>query len=173
MASPYTSFLASHGLVGCIDRPTRPSSGTCIDHIWAGHYPLSFLLKNSVFETFMLADHFPVILSINTGSNLNNSLSKNTFLRRIFDSYNFGGVSSVLQEQDWGCVLQETDPDAAYSIFETVLFELYDRSFPPRIFTKQNFSSPWYNNFLRKLRRNLDKLHKRFRALNTPLLKRT
>lgn len=117
MASPYTSFLASHGLVGCIDRPTRPSSGTCIDHIWAGHYPLSFLLKNSVFETFMLADHFPVILSINTGSNLNNSLSKNTFLRRIFDSYNFGGVSSVLQEQDWGCVLQETvlTPPTPYS----------------------------------------------------------
>lgn len=176
VASPYIGFMASQGLIRCINKATRPSSGTCIDHIWVGHYPTSFLLKGYVIETAILADHSPIILTIDVGADANVSLSdannRGSSLRRVFSSENHLFFSRRLQEQDWDSVLHEKDPDAAYCVFECILFGLYEQSFPLRTRVRQNVRPPWFNGTLRKMRRGLDKMHNKYRASSDPALRR-
>lgn len=178
VAMPYVGFMAAHGLVSCISQPTRPSSGTCIDHIWIGGRPESFFLKAGVIETCVLADHYPTILSVfdTHGDRTYPHKAKTQFLapRRIFSSANFQRFFENLQEIDWSCVLVEEDVDAAFGAFEKILFERYDNCFPVRLLTNMSPSfSPWYTSSLRKMRRNLDKLHAACRAMNNPSLRKS
>lgn len=177
-ALPYTGFMASCGMVSCIDQPTRAASGTCIDHIWIGCYPESFVLKAGVIETSMIADHFPIVLFI---SDLNGretpacQLTGQSFsLRRIFSSSNFQRFSEELQKVNWNYILSMDDANAAYNAFEVLLFEKYDICFPVRSFPhKQSRSSPWYNKALHNMRRNLDKLYSKSRKPENAILRKT
>lgn len=175
-SAPYSSFMASHGLVSCINRPTRPASGTCIDHIWVGFYPISFLFKSYVLETLMFADHFPVLLSIRlSASNIDTSHDQTDhglFPRRVFSSDNFMRFSTKLQSQNWSSVLHLDNPDDAYIAFRDELFRIYEQSFPKKMLARRKSSAPWYNSSLSKMRRKLDKMHSMYRSGNVPFLKK-
>lgn len=176
-AAPYLCFLASKGFIQCIQGITRFASKTCLDHIWVGRYHSSTILKSGIIQTNVLADHYPVFLSI--GDSCPNTPNSQEVVvtsrkpRRIFSTRNFLTFTQKLHQLDWASVLAEPDPEIALQLFFTALFPVYESAFPLITFNygSSRGASNWFNNSLRIARRELDKAGRRLRFSNDPLLR--
>lgn len=171
-ALAYTGHLASRGFVQSIRGITRPSSSSCLDHIWVRGYPTTASLQAGIIQTKILADHYPIFLKIDGLADCDTAISSLTArrgVRRIFSSKNFFALSISLQRYDWTFVIEQPDPEKALQIFLEGLFDIYNKCFPLREVTfrlNRGSASKWFCGSLKAARRKLDRLGKRVRSGN-------
>lgn len=166
-AMNYCSFMASNGMLQCISGVTRSASASCIDHIWLGRCPRETYPLSGIVQTSALADHYPIFIGIvgMPGSNNRITTSKARLYqpRRIFSSDNYLAFSLALQQIDWTPVLSQRHPNDALDMFTHMLYVAYDYCFPvtQRACRSNTLHARWFNQKLRKARRELDRLSKR------------
>lgn len=176
-AQPYAGWLSSNGLTQYINGITRPSSGSCLDHIWVGCCPSGLRLEGTIIQTSLLADHYPVQLSIKGWVAAHNyteaSLSGQKIPRRVFSTANFEQFRWLLRNYEWNIVLAQSNPNDACRLFNGILYSMYDASFPLKLFLhKQSRKhTPWFDGPLRKARRSLDKLSRLYYLTRDAALK--
>uniref|UniRef100_UPI000521885F uncharacterized protein LOC104265527 n=1 Tax=Ciona intestinalis TaxID=7719 RepID=UPI000521885F len=144
-----------------INKPTRitDTSATAIDHIWTTIN--SSQIKAGII-TDPISDHLPIIQAINL--KINNSQSN--ISSRNFSQKNIINFNGKLADMDISKVLQETEPNLAYSQFQQQYMTEFNSSFPE---TKVNKSdkSKWFTKDLYLLNRTKQKLFKKYLQRNT------
>ncbi|HXB13244.1 MAG TPA: reverse transcriptase family protein [Bacteroidia bacterium] len=159
ISQDYVSLLSSKGMISCINNITRPSSGTCLDHIWAGCYPQGTQLHSGIVKTFAIADHFPVFICIHLNSDPPRTVTTEPTERRVFSTANFQKFSDLAYSLDWSEVLKHTDTNHAISCFNNTIYTAYNRCFPIRRLhhISQFTRGPWYTDQLRLERKMLNR----------------
>ena len=111
----FLDLVYSHSLLPNITKPTRvtKTSATLIDNIFSN----DIMSSNNLFTGILysdITDHYP-IFHIDNSSRVK---SKDTVIkRRIFSQSNIANFSSALCNHNWDHVLQNNDPQIAYSLF--------------------------------------------------------
>ena len=171
----YVGFMTSMGLISCIDKITRPKSKTCLDHIWIGNYCHGSVLRSGIIETYAIADHFPIFLSIMHGCRRDvEHTVPNRTARRVFSTENFEKFSDSLLEVNWDAVTSLTHTDTALSTFQKKLFEVYDKCFPVLLLrpVSSRGKGPWYTSQLRIERKSLNRVGRKLADSNDTNAKR-
>lgn len=167
LSNDYLSLLASKGLLPVIEGVTRFESQSCLDHIFVtASKPLVHCLSG-VIESHIFSDHFPVfaalcVLNGNTPEYV--SPAPAPVPRRIFSSTNFLKFFSAISATSFNDVLSSDDVTSALSSLESLLFTEYDKAFPIKRFIpgKWRPASDLFGSEVRKMRRQLDKLRRKY-----------
>lgn len=162
VSTKYLSFLSTNALLPAIEGITRPESGTCLDHILL---PLGHVIDaySRTIETNTVSDHFPVwaAICLKTEAVVEPIVTSQQLQRRIFSSRNFYKFFSSLSVADFTAVIQAQCTDKALSILESILFSVYDTSFPVKAFRlAKSSANPLFPDILKRLRRKLDRLRR-------------
>ena len=124
----FLDLVYSHSLLPNITKPTRvtKTSATLIDNIFSNN-----IMSNSNIFTGILysdiTDHYPVF-HVDYSSKI--KTQDTVIKRRIFSPSNIAKFSSSLCNHDWNHVLQNNDPQVAYSLFMNDYIDMYNSSFP-------------------------------------------
>lgn len=112
----YLYDMSSFGLTSNINTATRPSSGSCIDHVFSRLSP-SFNLLCNVLE-YYITDHSLIHCEIKF---LMNECNQNSIKKRSKNVLDMPELIKSLDQEDWGNVYSETDPNLAYNDFIKIL----------------------------------------------------
>jgi hypothetical protein len=122
----YINLLFSFGFLQTVTRPTRISdySATLIDHIISN---VVSSCHETVILTSRISDHFPVVYFKKLDKP---KVSPEFFESRNFSQQNINRFQTNLMNINWNDVYTEMDTQAAYNIFSSLFFNLYDLHFP-------------------------------------------
>ena len=139
-----------------INKPTRITQNlnSCIDHIWTNIH--NKIIKSAII-THKIADHLPVIQST--------EISKHKSIIpavRNFSQNNISSFNKALSEINATETINSTNADNAMEILIQKYSYLLNKHFS--FFEKQskNVSNCWFTNYLNKLLKKKDRLHKRY-----------
>ena len=104
--------MMEYGLIPFINNVTRPSSNTCIDHVFIKTKSEKNVL--SIIPQLNITDHYPIILSIkNISKNRNNE--PNPLKTDEVE------LTRLIKAQDWLAVYQNREADNATNTFTEIL----------------------------------------------------
>ena len=122
--------LYSNNVFPLITKPTRLTnkSATLIDHILTNNFDVNArhfqgILCNSI------SDHYAVF-HIACNTMMNDSLNNTALIKRIMSHRNIIKFINEMKTQNWQCVLNEIDPQTAYSRFHEIISNKYNSCFP-------------------------------------------
>ena len=155
----FFNLIFQNSFVPLISRPTRVTrkSATCIDHILTNVF-IDSEIQCGILKTD-ISDHFPIFCLLK--SKESNNSSKRTLYKRMINSETIDDFKFLLQNVQWGDVLNNASPNGAYDKFLTKFNELYNIAFPEtkiEIKTK-NLLSPWITKRLMKSSKRKQKLY--------------
>ncbi len=156
----YVDLLFSHGFIQTISKPTRCTdhSSTLIDHCITNSTSYS---HNSNVLTTLVSDHFPILYQINHDKQQN---AQKTIEYRDFSDENMTNFKKALKSISWEPLLNSTDTQLAYNIFEETFTSLYDIYFPlltKKFNIKYHKNDPWFTSGLLVSRREKIRLDKK------------
>ena len=120
--------LFSYSFWPLVTRPTRvtSSSATLIDNIFTNNIALKMSCVNGIVIND-ITDHFPIFhickdVVINEEEKI---IFKRNFTHKAQLLF-----TSLLQDVDWSCILNESDTNKAYAMFMHVYSDIYNKTFP-------------------------------------------
>lgn len=115
-AEEYLNILSSYGFVSMINLPTRPQSGTCLDHFFVrGFNPLDDDADAGVLH-YLVTDHYPVILGLDLEMKFKNNNPKN--VKRYISYYM---LKKKLKSESWLKVYEHSDVNKIADSFVDLL----------------------------------------------------
>ena len=124
----FMDLMYSYSLLPNITKPTRVTqkSATIIDNIFSNNLLQSDKIMTGIIYSD-ITDHFP-IFHIDYSSH---KQQESLFIkRRMFSDSNMRSFSSALSCHTWHHVLDNNDPQAAYTLFMNDFIDMYDSNFP-------------------------------------------
>ena len=163
-----SNFCGNNELSLLINEPTRitPTTATILDQFITN---VPSLMKNvGVQPPVSINDHCTIY------STLSFKIPKaESFERKIWDfkNANFSLYNSALSDYDWELLFNEhSTVDDCTEAITNVILESANRLIPNKTVTIRPKDKPFYNGYLRRLRRSLDRVHKRAKRSNTDTL---
>jgi len=111
LVDKYLTILANNGVYSLLNEPTRPESGTCLDHILA-RFKNPEILYNCLNMDLELSDHCMTGFILPITAPLTKPNSKKTFSKIDYTKLN-----ELLLSEHWYDVYNAADVDTAYSLF--------------------------------------------------------
>lgn len=148
LCQDYLSLMSSFGLMSNVNEVTRPSSGTCIDHVFSRLSLYCSLIVN-VFNT-NITDHCTLVCRINLMKCTSSSNKLKVSNKKII---NYESLTEDLEKENWADVYKEIDPNIAYDIFIHKLKILIEHNSKTTILNnkkKLTKLKPWITNCLVK-----------------------
>ena len=143
LTSTYLDLLLSFGLLPAITKPTRitQSTATLIDHIFVNNKSLH---HNSGIVLSYISDHFPTFYIDQTKSP---KPKQKPFKTRKINNETQNDLNNLLKSTSFNNIMNQDDPDVAFSNFFTLWHSAADVCFPEVTITpktKSQFAhSPW------------------------------
>ena len=104
-----------------------------------------------------ISDHYAIFHVAGNVSNDSNMI--NSIVRPDMCHKNLLKFVNEMKELNWQCVIDENDPQSAYSKFHEIVSSKYNVCFPYRKFTKRyHMSKPWLSAALKQLIKEKNKL---------------
>lgn len=150
--------MAEHGLFSFLDEPTRPISGTCLDHVFARFENVAANLPAGINLDLNISDHCM------TGIYLEKLICRKPYEsgQVIFSKINFQKLNNRLRYESWYGVYAELNANKAYEIFLKILkHHISSSSFVVVQKKSENRLKPWITHRLIKkikLKHKLSKL---------------
>lgn len=153
--------MLSYSLCSSIFRPTRITShsATLIDNIFSNNFSLPF--SSGILLTD-ISDHLPIFSILET--NLPHTKAVPYYYKRNNSRDNLHRFVDSLKLFNWTPILNTTDPNSAYALFQDNLNTLYNQHVPiVKVKThKHQARKPWLTQGLIKSIRVKNKLYKTF-----------
>jgi hypothetical protein len=155
----YLEMISAHGLQSVINDITRPSSGSCVDHIM-------LRLDNEYFEKcavsvkyFGITDHSMIGLIVNDIGQKNMVKSEiKTHRTRL----NYNNLKIRLSEELWESVYMEKNLDNAYENFISILNDhIHQCTEQVPIKKSEKYLKPWMTKSLLKTVKSKNKANAR------------
>ena len=124
----FLDILYSYHLIPSITKPTRVTkkSATLIDNIFSNDIGSNKKLYNGILFSD-ITDHYPIFhIDYSCSVTTSDSLIK----KRIYSPSNIANFSSALCNHNWDHVLENNDPQSAYSSFIKDYTDMYNTHFP-------------------------------------------
>ncbi len=154
----YMFFMSSIGLSSYVNTVTRPSSKTCLDHVFC-RLSSNFQLSANVSE-FDITDHS--FVTGNLHSKLKGYSSSNKVLYKPVIQY--PELIQSLEAESWNDVYFQNDPNLAYNVFiETLSSHLNKNTNYVKLKGKHTKIKPWITHDLIDKINAKNKLHKNFK----------
>lgn len=151
----YIDILSDAGFVPCIDKVTRPASGTCIDHFFV-KLP-RFFNASSVILQSSVTDHYAICLNI-----LSTKTHKPPNTDRVIIKTDWKKVRNTLSSHNWNRVIEQNNVDNATDIFiESVQNIIAEKSHEVKVSSRNTQLKPWITAGLVNSIRHRDKLRKK------------
>lgn len=143
----YLNIVDSFGFVSYINKSTRPSSGTCLDHFFVkSKNPLQADEVKSFIVNTNITDHYPIILCLK-GSELRNQ-QQNVKTRKYID---YDALKTDLEKIDWYSSENTLDVDKfATELFTKIYKYINKNTVTVRINTKKTGKKGWITTGLLK-----------------------
>lgn len=159
LTNDFLNTLISHSFLPLITMPTRitQTSATLIDNIFSNRQTNSFesgLIYSSI------SDHLPVFY---LGVEIQNANVKIDVKKRNMSKTNIDLFKQKLLQNDWLPILNDFNPENAFSKFSTEIEKNFEKCFPFKDFKQDKRKTPlneWMNRDLLELRKNKEKLFK-------------
>lgn len=166
----YLSFFTSRDFSHLVDRVTRPSSGTCLDHVAIRNFENFIQVSPYVWRTPLFSDHYPVLLTVagNAGFLPRSDANGSSYKVRRHDRVSVDRFVERIRAANWIDVLQASDPDVALEAFSGEIRDKYESCFP--LGSGLGRRRPYEFRFspgLRRLRANVGKVYRWFRKTGT------
>ena len=113
ISDSYEAIMAENGLRSFVNEPTRPSSGTCLDHVFGRFANIQLHLLAGINLNLGITDHCMTGLLIESIQCVQPRNSLNSFTTKI----NFNELNIRLRFENWDCVMNENDTSRAYKLF--------------------------------------------------------
>jgi hypothetical protein len=153
----YLDILYENGYVACIDKTTRPTANTCIDHFFI-KLPHKFNANSSILQT-NITDHFIICLEINCASPKKDNLNK-----KYYHKINWFKVENTLQHETWQQVLDCSEVDGATEILNKTLQDILKQNTTKHLpNSKETKLKPWLTGSLLASIRHRDNLSREVR----------
>jgi hypothetical protein len=155
----YNLLLSSYGFTQLINEPTRPASGTCLDHISIRTNNPSLSHYTTAVLDLKLSDHCWTSIDF-TIPNASKILNQPTF--HSSTKIDYLKLRDLLSNENWQNCYSITDSSLAFDKFhETLVHHLNSCSTPTRL-KKSDFKlKPWITKKLTKLINDRNKLQKK------------
>ena len=163
----FDNIIESYDIKALVQIPTRVTSSTqnILDNIFCNK--INEVLTSHVILDDLTSDHMP-ICSFSRNINKNAENIKEYIYKRKINSYTQNRFRKKLIDTDFTRVFNETDPNKALEIFESILYELYYRAFPKTkikindISAQEKTNKPWFDSKLKILRQEKELAFKKF-----------
>ena len=157
-------FLATNHLTQHIDKPTRytPTRATKLDLI-ISNIP-SLIANTDVLEPVHYNDHCTIIGEITY------LISKRKAYQRTmwdFQNANFDGFRHALSEYNWDHIFENNDIDETCETWTEIITNMTNTFVPHRSVTVRPNDKTWYNGYLRRLKKQKFRDHRKAIRLRT------
>lgn len=110
----YHVMLSEHGLVSFVNEPTRPTSGTCLDHVFGRFLKMFHNPSAAIVFDLQITDHCMTGIVF---SSLRSKEQVRHVPERITAKIDFRKLNNNLLFADWVEVYVEENPSRAYDLF--------------------------------------------------------
>ena len=152
-----------NSIIPLITKPTRvtQTSETIIDHIFTNDFSSQNLLSGVI--TTDISDHFPIFI-VNKEVKSDKASNKIEVMKRNLSQSNVNKFITSLQSTDWNTVLNDPDPQSAYSKFVSIYQAVYDKECPlkKQLVKEKTLRCPWMTPGLLKSSKRKQKLYNKF-----------
>ena len=162
----FTDSLFSFSLLPTITKPTgvTATSATLIDNIFT-----SFTDSDQVFNGILytdISDHFPIFHIDYSNTAIEKPI---LFKRRMYTDNNKNKFSQMMAGEDWSAVINNQNPQEAYTLFFNSFTRIYNECFPVRLI-KSGYKTrkPWLSDSLKKSIKKKNKLYRRKNRTRNP-----
>ena len=156
--STFSEFLFSFSYIPIINRPTRvtTNSATLIDNIFTNNIDACLKSTQGVLINH-ISDHFPIFSILN---NCTTTKDIELVYKRKINPRSREKFQTSLSAVDWTFVLENNDPQKAYTLFLAKYHNIYDKCFPLSV-CKSTYKNkkPWLSEGLMKSIKNKNKLY--------------
>jgi hypothetical protein len=161
-SSDFIDLMYSFGFFPLINKPTRvtSNSATIIDNIFSNELTSDKQTLNGILVT-SISDHFPIfhLQSDNRAKTNDNFI----FTRKISDTNKKCFIDS-LSNCSWEDVMNNSDPNEAFSLFHDTIMTIYNKCFPIRkIKIGYKTKLVWLSEDLKKMIKVKNKLFFKFK----------
>ena len=111
------------------------------------------------------SDHFAITFEVKTNFKLRPVPKRKI---RNFKKANWSNLKSKLSEVPWNSILNNREPELAWSKFKNILFHLINMNIPT-ITIKSTFSAPWFDSESFEAYREKERAHKKLKENKTEL----
>ena len=140
-----------NNFIPMIAYPTRvtETSATLIDHVFVNDKALRYYDKITPGILYSgLSDHLPVFINLN--AKINNKLSKERPMVRIYGEKNTPKFINTIQDQDWSNIYHKTSSTEALDFFYNIYNKCYNKAFPwKRISRRRAKDKAWITTELK------------------------
>ena len=159
----------SLGLAQIVTGPTR-----AVGLAHASQIDLMFVnnltLVNSCDVLSPVSDHCPTIVELSVGveksSRPGSSCDPGTKAHKFnYSNVDMATLNAIFRSSDWSPVFNASNTSQALHAWYTVVHSVLDRCVPRSSMAKSSTQKPWYSPFLRRLRRQRDRLFQRSKSL--------
>ena len=163
----FADLMYSNSLFPSITKPTRVTnrSATLIDNIFCNRLIDNPNVLSGILYTD-ISDHFPVFFI-----DYKNTVYKKPmfFKKRIFSQENMTSFSTTVNEHNWDHILNNNDPQDAYTDFFNDYSELYNSSFPVKTF-KHGYRNrkPWLTKEIKNCIKMKNKMYRNTKKSKNP-----
>ena len=158
LSGEFLNIMFSSGLFPVINKPTRitNSSATLIDNIFCNFIDTKLLL-NGIFLSD-ISDHLPIFC---ISSCMDNKVGPETVKKRSLSERNVHNFIRELGIMDWTAVREQTDCQAAFSLFYTSFKEIYNKCFPLKFIKLDQYKNrkSWLTSGLKSSIKQKNKLY--------------
>ena len=152
-----------NSVIPLITKPTRVTrtSETIIDHIFTNDYASQNIISGII--TTDVSDHFPIFF-VNKEIKFEKLSGKIEIMKRNLSKSNVKNFMQSLKSNDWGPVLNDPDPQSAYTKFITIYQRIYNNECPLKkeIVKEKTIRCPWMTPGLIKSSKRKQKLYNKF-----------
>ena len=152
------------GLTQCIAHPTH-TKGKILDLLLTNDTQMISNVCVRGHNSICKSDHFPITFEIKTKIKRKKPTKRRcyNFKRADWDSLN-----EDLVNINWDAMLDSTEPELAWLLFKTKLFQCVDKHIPI-ITIKSEFQPPWFDSELYQACRSKEDARRKFKRTNSHL----
>ena len=151
----FTDSFKDRGLEQCVNVPTH-NKGRTLDLLLTNSQLLISNLHVLEKDSICRSDHFPITFEVKS-----NVTGRPIPKRKIynFKKANWEGLNDSLGRVPWQQVLDNREPEAAWTNFMSIIFHLVNIHIPT-INIKSTFSSPWFDSECYDAYREKERAHR-------------
>ena len=152
------------GLTQCISHPTH-IKGKILDLLLTNDTQLISNVCVQGQDSICKSDHLPITFEVKTKVKRKKPIKRKcyNFKRADWESLN-GDLVNV----DWDAMLDSAEPELAWSLFKTKLFQCVDKHIP-KITIKSEFQPPWFDSELYQACKSKENARRKFKRTNSQL----
>ena len=160
----FSHFVNDNHFISHINDPTRitNSTQTCLDRIVSNMN--QYVISTDILAPLLLNDHCTVAIFLNF------NVKRSRCYNRLMWNYargDYDGLVHYLSSVDWDNKCDNfSDIDIAANAWSETIIHAAKSFIPNRIVTVRKHDKPWYNNDLRRLRRKVERIHRRAKRSN-------